>query len=131
MWSDSLIGSATLSQYNDTVYPITNKNRGSAEERWALIFTSATQFRIVGQSVGQIGTGDITVLTAPINPATNTPYFEINPLGWGGGWVAGNVLRFNTAAANYPAWLARTVLQGPATALSDSFQIQIRGDIDR
>lgn len=130
-WSDSLIGSATLSQYNDTIYPITNKNRGSAEERWAIIFTSNTGFRIVGQNAGQIGTGDTNTTTAPLNPATNTPYFEINALGWGGGWSAGNVLRFNTAAANYPAWLARTVLQGPATALSDSFQTQIRGDIDR
>lgn len=131
VWSDSLIGSATTSQYNDTVYPIANKNRGSAEERWALIFTSNTQFRIVGQNAGQIGTGDINSDAAPLNPATNTPYFEIAALGWGGGWSAGNVLRFNTAAANYPIWLARTVLQGPATALSDNFQIQIRGDIDR
>jgi hypothetical protein len=131
VWSDSRIGNNTISQYNDTLYPITNKNRGSAEERWALIFTSNTQFRIVGENAGQIGTGDINSDIAPINPATNTPYFELNALGWGSGWAAGNVLRFNTAAANYPIWLARTVLQGPATALNDSFQIQIRGDIDR
>lgn len=131
VWSDSRIGNSTTSQYNDTLYPITNKNRGSAEERWALIFTSNTQFRIVGENAGQIGTGDINSDLAPINPATNTPYFELNALGWGSGWAAGNVLRFNTAAANYPIWLARTVLQGPATALNDSFQIQIRGDIDR
>ena len=115
----------------DTLYPITTKNRGAAEEQWALIFTSNTQFRIVGKAAGQIGTGDITTDCSPNNPATATPYFTLRALGWGSGWSAGNVLRFNTAAANYPTWLARTVLQGPATALNDSFQIQIRGDKDR
>jgi hypothetical protein len=131
VWSDSLIGNNTTSQFNDTLYPITTKNRGAAEEQWALIFTSNTQFRIVGRSAGQIGTGDINTDCAPVNPATGTPYFDLKALGWGSGWSAGNVLRFNTAAANYPTWLVRTVLQGPATALSDSFQIQIRGDKDR
>lgn len=131
VWSNSLIGNPTTAQYNDVLYPITTKNRGSSEQRWALIFTNATTFRIVGESAGQIGTGDINTDLAPINPATGTPYFELSKLGWGTGWAADNVLRFNTAAANYPIWLARTVLQGPATALSDSFQVQIRGDIDR
>lgn len=131
VWSDSLIGNATTSQYNDTLYPITTKNRGAAEEQWALIFTSNTQFRIVGKAAGQIGTGDINTNLSPTNPATGTPYFIVQALGWGAGWSAGNVLRFNTAAANYPIWLVRTVLQGPATALNDKFQIQIRGDKDR
>jgi hypothetical protein len=130
-WADAIIGNPILAQYNDVQYPITVSNRGSAEEKWAIIFTSNTAFRVVGQSLGQIATGDINSDCAPVNPATNAPYFTIRALGWGGGWSAGNVLRFNTAGANYPIWMARTVLQGPATALNDSFQIQIRGDIDR
>lgn len=131
VWSDSIIGNPTTSQYNDTLYPIVTTNRGALEEKWALIFTSNTQFRVVGKSVGQIATGDINTDLAPVNPATGSPYFSLEALGWGSGWSAGNVLRFNTAAANYPVWLARTVLQGPATALNDSFQLQVRGDIDR
>jgi hypothetical protein len=51
--------------------------------------------------------------------------------GFGAGWSAGNVLRFNTAGANYPIWMARTILQGPATADRDAFQVQMRGDADR
>lgn len=131
VWQDTPIGNPILAQYNDVLYPIQVSNRGAAEEKWALIFTSSTAFRIVGRSIGQIGTGDINLDIAPINPATGVPYFTLRALGWGSGWVAGNVLRFNTAAANYPLWLARTVLQGPATAQDDSFQVQIRGDIDR
>lgn len=130
-WSDSIIGNPTTAQYNETLYPITNTNRGAIEEKWALIFTSSTSFRIVGRSVGQIATGDINTDLAPKNPATGAPYFSLKALGWGTGWSAGNVMRFNTAAANYPIWLARTVLQGPVTALNDGFQLQIRGGEDR
>jgi hypothetical protein len=131
VWSDTLIGNATSAQYNDVVYPITSTNRGAQEQRWAAVFTSSTNFRVLGESVGQIATGDINSLCAPINPATGQPYFSLPAAGWGAGWSFGNTLRFNTAAANYPAWLARTVLQGPAGAVGDSFQVQVRGDIDR
>ncbi len=131
VWSDSIIGNATISQFNDVSYPITTNNRGSLEESWALIFTSNTAFRVVGKSVGQIATGNVNTDIAPVNPATNAPYFSLNALGWGDGWSAGNVLRFNTAAANYPIWIARTLLQGPASTQDDSFKIQVRGDIDR
>lgn len=131
VWQDSPIGNPILAQYNEVQYPILVSNKGAAEEKWAMIFTSSSQFRVVGRGVGQIGTGDINTDTAPINPATGEPYWTLRALGWGLGWAAGNVLRFNTAGANYPIWLARTVLQGPVTNQYDNFQIQIRGDIDR
>ena len=58
------------------------------------------------------------------------PYFSLDKLGWGAGWAAGNVLRLNTVAANYPVWCARTVLQGNPTTQSDQFTLGIRGDVD-
>ncbi len=131
VWSDVLIGDATTAQYNDALYPLVTTNKGALAERWALIFTSSSGFRIVGEHVGQIGTGTINETVAPINPATNAPYFTIDPAGWGAGWAAGNVVRINTASANYPVWIARTVAAGPATTQDDTFSIQVRGDIDR
>jgi hypothetical protein len=101
------------------------------QERWALIFTNTNEFRVIGESVGQIAVGNTASPLAPINPATNAPYFMLKPGGWGAAWSAGYVLRFNTAAANFPVWIARTVLQGPATENTDSFAVQVRGDIDR
>jgi hypothetical protein len=67
---------------------------------------------------------------SPLNPQTGAPYFTIPALGWGGGWSAGNVLRFNTAACGAPAWVVRTVLPGPATVASDSATIAFRADVD-
>ncbi|MFZ5466586.1 MAG: hypothetical protein ACOZAI_04925 [Pseudomonadota bacterium] len=130
VWSDDLIGSATTAEYNSTTYPIVVDNQGAITERWALIFDNTTTVRVVGESVGQIATLSIANEIAPINPNTNAPYFRINPLGWGAGWAAGNVLRFNTIGSNYPVWIARTIQQGPASGDTDGFRIQIRGDAD-
>jgi len=130
-WKDARIGANTTAQYNAILYPLAVTNRGAIEERWALIFTNTNEFRVVGESVGQIAIGNTTNDLSPTNPTTSAPYFSLKAAGWGAGWAAGNVLRFNTAAANFPLWVARTVLQGPASQTSDAFQLQIRGDIDQ
>ena len=129
-WSDSRIGDPCTANYDLIHYPIETTNRGSIAERWAIIFTSSTDFKVVGENVGEIATGNISQDCAPINPATNTPYFVIRASGWGSGWGTNNVLRFNTTAAHYPIWFVRTVLIGDATAEDDNFRIQIRGDAD-
>ncbi len=130
-WSDEREGNNTTAQYNETVYPIEVTNRGAIAERWALIFTNTNEFRVVGESVGQIAVGNTAADCSPMNPEMGAPYFTLKAGGWGAGWGNGNVLRFETAAANYPLWIARTVLQGPSSNTFDSFSIQIRGDIDR
>lgn len=130
-WSDELIGDDTDAEYNATQYPIAVTNRGAITERWSLVFTGSTAFKVIGEHVGQIALGDTTTECKPTNPATSVPYFTLDPLGWGAGWSAGNVLRFNTVGATFPVWIARTVLQGPATVESDEFRIQIRGNANR
>ncbi len=130
VFADTASGGSPASTYNFTSYPLELTDKSCIQERWALVFTDSTSFRIIGESVGQIGTGTVNADIAPVNPATSQPYFTLRAAGWGGGWAAGNVLRFNTAAANYPLWLARTVLQSSPSGLSDSFRVQIRGDVD-
>jgi hypothetical protein len=131
VWSDLLIGAAPLANFNETSYPPITTNKGAITERWALIFTNTTAFNIVGESVGNIGTGSTALECAPLNPATGLPYFTIPALGWGNGWGVGNVYRFNTAACGAPLWVVRTVLQGPATLQDDKFTLAFRGDVDR
>jgi len=131
LWNDEAVGAAISANYNDTLYPIAVTNQGNIQERWAIVFTSTTAFRIIGEYSGQIGTGVTNEDCSPINPVTSAPYFTIKKEGWGNGWASGNVLRFNTIAANHPVWVIRTVKQSEPTVLSDSFQIMLRGDIDR
>jgi hypothetical protein len=126
VWQDSRIGAAITPQYQYTTNPFIVTNGNSIQQRWALIFTSTTNFNIVGETLGQIATGTINTETAPLNPITGLPYFRISASGWGTGWASGNLLRFNTIAANYPAWLARTVLQSSPSIQKDSFRILCR-----
>lgn len=133
VWSDTIIGSPPSGgvQFNNVLFPITTTNKGSIKERWALIFTSTSEYRLVGEFSGQIGIGNINSNYSPNNPVTNMPYMTIPAAGFGGLWPIGSVLRFNTDAATYPSWVVRTVLQSDPSIESDAFQIQQRGDIDR
>ncbi|WBX37149.1 hypothetical protein [Acinetobacter schindleri] len=130
-WADEATGSGISANYNDALYPMVVTNKGAIQERWALIFTDAQSFRCIGEYSGQIGTGTTNADYAPINPVTGVPYFIIKKEGWGAGWANGNVLRFNTIAANFPVWVIRTVKQSEPSVISDQFQIMLRGDIDR
>jgi hypothetical protein len=138
VWSDSRIGNPILAQYNNLLYPIELSNASSWRERWALLFTSTTSFRVIGETLGDItdnlggdGYHDTSHDLSPVNPLTNTPYFTLAWEGWGSGWVAGNVLRFNILPpANFPAWLALTVQPSVPTTGQDRFRLLLRGGID-
>lgn len=130
-WRDNPTGNAATATFNDALAPIEVTNAGAITERWTVQFTQSNSFNVVGEHVGVIATGNISADCAPINPATGVPYFTIRALGWGVGWSAGNVVRFNTIGALYPIWIVRTISQGQATAQDDSFTLLIRGDIDR
>ncbi|MHA3082122.1 hypothetical protein ACX1NX_02845 [Acinetobacter sp. ANC 5383] len=131
IWADTSTGTSISAKYNDSIYPLVMTNKGSIQERWAIVFTSATSFNCVGEYSGTVGSGTINSDFAPNNPVTNEPYFIMKAAGWGAGWATGNAVRFNTIAANYPIWVIRTVQQSEYTTLSDEFQIMLHGDIDR
>lgn len=132
-WSNVASGNPVLAAYNQLAYPIAVTNSGAITERWACVFYSSTGFDLVGEATGQIVTGASTAAPlAPVNPATGVAYFTLDAAGWGSGWSAGNVFRFNTSGANFPLWVARTVLQSPtAPPGTDQMTISIRGDIDQ
>lgn len=130
-WSNAVVGSAAGASFNDVLAPIAVSNTGAITERWAIKFTSSTGFQVVGENVGIIGTGSTSADCSMLNPATGVPYFTIPATGWGIGWSAGNVLRFNTIGSMFPFWIVRTIQQGSETVMSDSFTVLVRGDVDR
>jgi hypothetical protein len=128
IWSDDPIGDATTANYNEVDYPPEVTNAGAITERWALVFTAADHFNVIGEHVGVIAEGYITNDLQPINAKTNKPYFKLLADGFGTGWATGNVIRFNTTGAAVPTWFLRCTLSGEETEPSDEFTIQIRGD---
>jgi len=129
-WSDEQIGDTTTAKYNLVSHPIEVTNQGAIKERWAIRFTSSTSFEVIGETVGVVGTGNISADLAPTNAATGAPYFTIRADGWGSGWVSGNTLRFNTEGGQAPFWVARTIVAGRAVEETDQFATQNRGDAD-
>lgn len=128
-WSDQAIGAPTTAKFDTLNYPPELKNRGAVNEKWALVFTGATAFSVVGKSLGVIAQGNTAQDCSPLNPNTNTPYFVLRKNGWGSGWESGNVVRFNTDGAISPIWLIRVVQPGKLQTKQDSFVYQIRGDV--
>ncbi|MDN6872948.1 hypothetical protein QO209_10870 [Pseudomonas citronellolis] len=129
-WTDAPIGETTTANYNLLSYPPVITNMGAIDGKWALVFTSATQFQVVEEKLGVIATGSTASDCAPINPETNTPYWLIRKEGWGLGYAASNAVRFDTDSALGPFWIARTALSGQGTVDDDEFRLQIRGDAD-
>jgi hypothetical protein len=130
VWEDSRIGDDTTAKYNDVSFPILVSNEAAIKERWLIKFSSSTTFDVIGETIGQIASGSISVDVQPINPLTGLPYFHMAKDGWGSGWSTGNCVRFNTHAAAAPVWISRCILTGEATETSDEFKLQVRGDAD-
>lgn len=129
VWSDTRIGAEPLADYNDAVYPIAMTNAGAVTERWLILFTNSTTFKVVGEQLGEIGGGTTGTICQPINPATGAPYFQIDPAGWGLSWAAGNCLRFNTEGASVPLWALRCVAPSLPGG-DDSATVEFRGYVN-
>lgn len=130
IWSDTSTGSPAVGNFNELNYPIEVENRSAINERWVIVFTSPTAFNCIGQGLGLIASGDTLNDFAPINPNTLQPYFVIRKEGWGGGWNAGECVRFNTEAAAKPLVLLRSVSAGHSQIEQDSIRLHFRGNAD-
>lgn len=128
VWSDDLVGAPAGATYNDVNYPVAVENDSAIDERWAVVFSAPTVVAVIGETVGQIFSGSITSDIAPTNPVSGKPYFTIDADGWGSGWPAQSVFRFNTVSATEPTWLARVTPPGEITVEDDQVRFQIYGN---
>lgn len=129
-WSDTLIGQEPLAQFNSVSFPIQVKNRGAYSDRFLVQFTSALEFRVIGENLGVIAVGNIETDCTPINLLTGLPFFTIPWRAWGLGWAVGNCLRFNLVGAIYPVHLVRAVQPSEPTGDIDSVELMLVGNID-
>lgn len=130
-FKDAPEGAIALASYDQSRAPIEITNAGGTTERWVIQFTSSTQYRLIGEHVGVIATGDINTDFAPLNPTTNKPFMTIRSLGWGIGWEPGNILRINTVGALFSFWVIRTTQAGRESGIQHSFALLGRGGVDR
>lgn len=114
--------------YNEATYPVAPHGIGSIEQLWTLTFTSSTAFNISGDTLGVIGTGNITTDTLPNNPAHSKPYFTMQSEGFGGTWAVGNTIQFRTHPAGFPIWYKRVIPAGAASLGSNRVIVGVDGE---
>ena len=129
VWADERLTDPILAQINDTDYPIELTDDGAINQRWLIRFTSSNAFELYGESLGLVCVGDTVSDLSPVNPATGKPYFVLRRTAFGGGWAAGNCVRFNTFGTQLPVWLIRAVTPSAERQTEkDGFVVCLRGN---
>jgi len=130
LWARSftggVLGPAITSRYSG---PIVLTNEGAITDRWAVVFTGATQFDFISERFGQIASGNTGTDFMPLNPMTNQPFVTLLSSGWGTGWQPGNVQRFDTRAAQGPLWVARCISPSVASGAT-GLALLMRGGVN-
>lgn len=110
-WRDERMGEPILNKLNLKDYPIVLTDDGAITERWAIVFTSSTQFELYGETLGFVAKTDTLQDLAPMNPSTKKPYFTIPKEAFGADapWAVKNVIRFNAWGSLMPFWVLRAV----------------------
>lgn len=103
-------------------------NIGTVEQLWTLTFTSGTAFNIVGDTLGAVGSGNISGGASPNNPSFSKPYFVLQAAGFGGTFLSGDVIVFETHPASVALWVKRVVPAGADPIASNSAVVALQGE---
>ncbi|NNG44970.1 hypothetical protein HJP15_18950 [Pseudoalteromonas sp. NEC-BIFX-2020_002] len=123
-------GAAASSAINTTQYPIELTNIGAISQRWAIVFTSTTAYNVIGESVGNIYSGDTLNDCAPINSFAGAPYFILRKEAFGAGLNPGEAFLFETLTASKPTMVTRSVSPGHSEIVRDNSTLSFRGNKD-
>lgn len=123
--TDNWVEASTSGTYDETASPVTNDNLAGIEQTWTLTFTSTTEFSVVGDTVGSIGTGSIVGNFAALNPNYSKPYFTLLAAGWGGSWVTNDTIVFQTHPATQPFFAELTIPPGTTAYSNDDVQLSM------
>ena len=123
-------GAAASSAINTTQYPIELSNIGSIPQRWAIVFTSTTAYNVIGESVGNIYSGDTLNDCSPINSFAGDPYFILRKEAFGAGLNPGEAFLFETLGASKPIMVTRSVSPGHSEIVRDNSTLSFRGNKD-
>lgn len=109
--------------------PILGDNIATVEQDWTVTFTSTTAFNIVGDTLGAVGSGNISSDAAPGNPNfAGKPYFTLQSEAWGGTWAPGDTVTFTTSPAAIPVWYRQNVPVGAAALSGDRVIVGLSGE---
>jgi hypothetical protein len=114
--------------FDAVLHPILVDSIGGIYQTWTLTFSSATVFTVVGDTVGSVGSGNVSSDFQPTNSSYSKPYFVLPATAWGGTQVTGNTLTWITAPASIPIWEKRTIPAGANSLSGNKVIIGIDGE---
>jgi hypothetical protein len=98
-------------------------NIGAVAQNLTFTFSSSSAFTCTGDTLGTIGTGNISGTFAPTNPDWSVPYFSLPAAFWGGTWAANDTVTMTLSPAAVAVWEKHVI---PAGAASISASDNIR-----
>lgn len=116
LYSSFVDTSAGSGAYDDTTYPLVLDSIATVYQEWTLTFTSSTAFDIVGDELGNVGSGNTSSGASPNNSDFSAPYFTLSSSGFSGAWQVGDTITFTTTPSAVPLWLRRDIPSGASAA---------------
>ncbi len=97
-------GNNSNGTFDATNHPIVVHPTGGIAQKWTLSFTSNFAFKVIGDTKGEVTSGNISGDCIPINPDNNKPYFTLPSSGWTGTFAAGDAVTFYTFIQQVVVW---------------------------
>ena len=120
---------STGGSYDHNNHPITADNKGSIRQNITVTWTSSTAFTITGDTLGSLGSGNISGINcAPNNPNASAPYFSINSSGFSGIFQAGDSMTFTVTPSAKAFWLKRIIPAQTASQAGNRFVVVAEGE---
>lgn len=101
---------------------------GTVEQNWQITFTSPTAFDVTGDTLGEVGSGNVSSVCSPAHPGLSRPYFTLSAGLFGGTFVEGDTATFTTHPAATAIWLRRTIPIGTAAQSNNLVFVYIDGE---
>lgn len=120
--------SSTAGSYNLEANPILLTGDATVAEYWTGAFNGTTSFLLTGDTLGGIGSGNISSALQPNNAAYSRPYFKLASAGWSGSFQSGDSFSFRTSPAAIPLWLKRVVPANAGSAATSDCYVMIEGE---
>lgn len=106
-------------------------NKGCVEDSWTISFTGSSTFTCSGTNTGSISGGSTASDYEPTNPnvsGAGNYYFRVTTTAWGGSWINGNTVTFDTHHAARAFWVKEIVPAGTASYSNNNPEIRVSGE---
>lgn len=133
VWSDERRGDEVLVKLDTKNHPIVLTDDSTITDQWVIVHTGGLNFDLYSRTIGHVISSDFLQDLAPINPASNSPYFVLPKEAFGPTdnpkFPVGYATRFNTYSTFMDVWIIRAGQPGSYNSTEiDGADLCLRGN---